>query len=87
MEKLPVMLKVIDGRETVTESWAKDGITFIVLAFLIVISRDSTWWTFFTGLMAVLFVIGKIMSAYINRTSEASTKEEALKIIDEIDWN
>ena len=49
--------------ETVIKSWAKDLISAATLGFLVYISQGSTWWTFFCGSIALMWIIAKIQAA------------------------
>ena len=53
---------VYQQKETVLQSWVKDIVTLLVMTFLISISiwGDSVFWTFVTGGIFLLIVIGKI---------------------------
>ncbi|BBA31978.1 uncharacterized protein sS8_0860 [Methylocaldum marinum] len=45
-----------DRTESLMESILKDAATFGFLLLCIYVSRDSAWWTFATGTMAVLMI-------------------------------
>ncbi|WP_341232395.1 hypothetical protein [uncultured Methylophaga sp.] len=79
-------LHIIDARETFIASACRDLVTLIVMSFLIFISDGSTWWTFITGLMAVLFIVGRISVAYRARVFKAKTMDQASEILKSIDW-
>jgi len=52
--------KIVLFRETLSQSIFSDFISLVVLSFCVYISKDSTWWTFVTGFMFIVFMIGKI---------------------------
>ena len=68
-------LVVYDRTESVLASWLRDGMTLVMLAFGVYISRESTWWTFVAGLMFIIFVFAK--SAAIGRERSAKFKSWA----------
>jgi len=47
---------IIDRRETVFESLIKDFVTFSLLLLSIYTSQGSRWWTFFTGVLFIIFL-------------------------------
>ena len=57
---------------------------FSVLGLCIYVSQDSKWWTFFTGVLFILFAcaLGEIISE--KDTTTVKTKKEALKAIEDI---
>lgn len=84
--KKDIQLHIIDARETVIASICKDLVTLLVMSFLIFISHGSTWWTFLTGVMAVMWIVGKISVVYRARVFKAKDAETASEIIKAIDW-
>ena len=66
---------VYDKSETILESWMKDAVTFGFLFLCVYVSRDSTWWTFATGCMALLLLGGKAQAAS-KRMKKCHSKEE-----------
>lgn len=65
---------VFDKRETVIESLVKDLGTFCFVALAVYVSRDSRWWTFFTGSMAILALFGNVGQRQKRFTSKAELK-------------
>jgi hypothetical protein len=61
-----IKFAVLDGRESFAESFYKDIVTFSFLCFSIWLSQGSKWWTLVTGLMFILFALGKI-AVMLNR--------------------
>jgi len=55
-----IKFAVLYGRESFAESFYKDIVTFSFLCFSIWLSQGSKWWTLVTGLMFILFALGKI---------------------------
>ena len=71
---------IFDKRENVLESLARDFITFGLLLLCIWASQGSKWWTFFTGLMFIVFLGAKFLG--IARTSQIKFRD-----LDEMqDW-
>lgn len=68
---------LFDKTEGLLESWGKDLVTFGFLGLCIYVSRDSNWWTFFTGTMALLVIAGKIQAG-VKRQKKFHTKQELL---------
>ena len=75
---------VLDKRESVLESFYKDFVTFSLLAFCIYISQGSTWWTFLTGLMFLIFTFAKI-SIIMKRHKVFKSKKELLDWANKLD--
>ena len=75
---------VLDKTETVFESWAKDVVTFGFLLLCIYVSRDSTWWTFATGCLALIFIAGKVQLAS-KRTKKCNSKDELRVWVDSLE--
>jgi hypothetical protein len=71
--------------ETVLESVFKDVVTGVMLAFCVYISQDSTWWTFISGLMFMLFMFVRIAAIFKRAKNKFRTKEEHQSWIDNID--
>lgn len=62
------ILTVYERKTSIKESLFKDFVTAATLLFCVYISKDSTWWTFVTGLMFLLFLFGR--AAYHLKTSK-----------------
>ena len=75
---------VIDKRKSVLESFYKDFVTFSLLAFCIYISQGSTFWTFVTGLLFLLFTFAKI-SIIMKRHNVFKSKKELLDWANKLD--
>ena len=60
MSKKPV---VIIFKESLAESIIADAATFGFMLLCIWASQGSTWWTFATGAMFLLFVISRVAQA------------------------
>ncbi len=69
--------------ETVMESIYKDFTTGSMVAFCVYISQGSTWWTFVTGLMFILFLFAKI-SSIMKRDNEFKSKKELQEWVDSL---
>ena len=75
---------VYEKGETFMSSLYKDIVTFSLLCFSIYISQGSTWWTFITGIMFLLFVFAKLSLA-MKRYNRFKTKEELQAWVDKLD--
>lgn len=67
---------LLDRRETLGQSIVSDLITFGFLLLCIWASQGSTWWTFFTGVLFLLFGVGKIAAAIGDRRHKFKSAEE-----------
>ncbi len=76
-------LAVFVKDETVVQSIIKDLFTCIMCGFLIYISQGSTWWTFVTGLMFILFLFAKVKNI-ISNNNTFKTKEELQEWVDKL---
>lgn len=56
-------IKILKIDETVAQSIIKDSFTLVVVALMVYISKDSTFWTVITGLMFILFLWARIYSS------------------------
>jgi len=72
------------GKETVITSWAKDLMSAATLGFLVYISHGSTWWTFFCGGIALLWIIGKAKTV-LGMQKRFRTKEELQAWVDSLE--
>ncbi|WP_107878531.1 hypothetical protein [Neisseria animaloris] len=69
-------LVVIDRTESLLASILKDVMTLIMLAFCVYIGRESTWWTFVSGLMFILFLSARLSAIYRERVIKFKTWAE-----------
>lgn len=69
---------IFNNTQGVFESWAKDLVTFIFVLLCVWVSRDSAWWTFFTGCFALLFFSAKLHRVYQTRRIVLKSKAEAI---------
>lgn len=76
---------VFDKTESVFESWAKDAVTFGFLLLCIYVSRDSAWWTFATGCLALLVIAGKLHQVASKRTKRCNSKDELRAWVDALE--
>ncbi len=70
---------VFDKRESVYASVTKDAMTFAFIALCVWVSRDSAWWTFFTGCAALFWFTVKLKLIAKERTVVLKGKEAAVK--------
>ena len=77
---------VYQHKETILESWCKDMVTLLVMSFLIGIAiwGDSVFWTFVTGGMGMLWMVGKIKEIF-KQSTKFKTKEDLQKWVDSLD--
>lgn len=61
--------------ETVAQSIYKDVVTGIMVSFCVYISQGSTWWTFITGLMFLIFFFSKVKTMMKMRNSFKCKKD------------
>jgi hypothetical protein len=73
-----IKFAVLDGRETLAESFYKDIVTFSFLCFSIWLSQGSKWWTLVTGLMFMMFVFGKIAVMLKHKQKRFKNKDELI---------
>ena len=67
MENKNEVYIVIDETESLKESVFKDLTSFGLLAFCIWISKGSTFWTLFTGIMMISFFTAQLTKALKTR--------------------
>lgn len=72
---------VIKTKENIFQSFFKDLVTFSMIAFCVYISQGSTWWTFVTGGLFLIFALMKIGSIINKTTNVFDNAEEAIKYI------
>jgi len=76
--KITVVMKT---KENIFQSFFKDLVTFSMMAFCVYISQGSTWWTFITGGLFLIFALIKIGSIINKTTNVFDNAEEAIKYI------
>ncbi len=75
---------VIQLNETGAESFYKDIVTGVMVAFCVYISQGSTFWTFVTGLMFLVFLFGKI-GVILKKQTKFRTKDDLQAWVDSLD--
>ena len=70
--------------ETVLDSIYKDIVHLAVLSFCVYISMGSTFWTFITGGMFLMYIFGQV-KRLLNLQQRFRTKEELQKWVDSLD--
>lgn len=68
--------------ETVLESFVKDTFTLIIIAFAVYISKDSTFYTFLTGTLLIVFAWIRVVSAINKKQTKFRSKEDLQKWVD-----
>lgn len=75
---------VFEKNETVSESIYKDFVTLVMICFCVYISQGSTFWTFITGGMFMLFMFGKI-ALLMKSQKRFNTKASLLEWVNSLD--
>jgi membrane protein YdbS with pleckstrin-like domain len=83
--KNEIKYAVFDGRESLISSIVKDIFSFVTIALLVYVSRDSAWWTLVTGLMFIIWMIVKVGKMLGERHKRFHTKEELIKWAESLD--
>ena len=78
-----IKFAVYAEKETVLESFYKDFITAVMVAFGVYISQGSTMWEFITGSMFLLFIFTKI-SKVIKKQNNFKTKADLQAWVDSL---
>ena len=73
------------NRESVLSSIVKDTFTLGFLLLCIDTSRGSTWWTFFTTVIFLLFLYRKLSRLLKEERNVFNSKEEVRKWLDSIE--
>jgi len=71
----------IKEKENIIQSFFKDLVTFSFIAFCVYISQGSTWWTFITGGMFLMFALIKIGNLINKSTTTFESKQEAMDFL------
>lgn len=80
-DQVTILLKEKEG---FFQSLYKDIVTFSLLIFCIYISQNSTWWTFLTGGMFIIFTLGKIGLVLSKSKTTFTDEDEAIKFLTKI---
>ena len=84
MSKEPKYI-VLDERESFIESLGKDFVTFGFLLICIYVSNGSRWWTFVTGTIFLIWLVGSIFSAARKRVRNFESKQELKAWVDSLE--
>ena len=76
---------VLKVKETVIQSWAKDLFTLAVTAFMVYLSKDSTWWTLVTGTMFIGFLSIKVFALLKESENKFDNTDDVRAWLDRID--
>ena len=76
---------IFDGRESFVDSLYRDIVTFSFLCFSIWLSQDSKWWTLVTGLMFMMFTLGKIGLILKRKQNRFKSKAELLEWVNSLE--
>ena len=74
----------IKEKENFIQSVFKDLVTFSFIAFCIYISQDSTWWTFITGGLFLMFTFIKLGSLINKSTTTFNSEQDAIDYLTKI---
>ena len=80
--KITVFLKPKEG---LLLSFARDLITFSFLGLCIYISKDSNWWTFFTGSLFLFLFWTRITSLMKKSSTTFTSYQSAIEYIEKLD--
>ena len=75
---------IFDKNESTVDSIFRDLVTFSFLIFCIYISQGSTWWTFLTGCMFLLFTLARMNSMFTDKYQQFKTKKELLEWVNKL---
>ena len=75
---------IFDKNESTVDSIFRDLVTFSFLIFCIYISQGSTWWTFLTGCMFLLFILARINIMFTDKYQQFKTKKELLEWVNKL---
>ena len=78
-EKPKTVFVVYDQTESLAQSIAADVVTFSFMLLCIYVSRDSTFWTFTSGVLFILFIAGKVAFVGKSQKTVLRSKEAALR--------
>ena len=76
---------IYDKNESLLKSIASDFITLAMLSFCIYISQGSTWWTFVTGLVFIIYLAALISKSSMERKYIIKSKQEAIEWANSLD--
>lgn len=74
---------VVKPKESIIQCAIKDLMTFVMLGFSVYISQQSTFWTFVTGLMFIMFAFIKVSAVYKKQVGTFTSKDEAIGFIND----
>jgi len=75
---------IIKTKENILQSFFKGLVTFSFLAFCIYISQGSTWWTFITGSMFLIYSLAKVGNVINKAANVFDNKKDAIAYIEEL---
>lgn len=68
-------------REGFVLSVSRDLVTFGFILLCIYVSHGSTWWTFITGIIFLLFMVGKLNSILKRNTTTFDSEDDAIEYL------
>ena len=68
---------IYNVRERMALHIVRNIVTLMVITLCAYVSKDSTWWTFVSGLFFILFIAAKAKAMLDNTTTKIYTKAEA----------
>lgn len=87
MKKEQKEYAVIDRTESFLQSVFSDMVTFCFLAFCIYISIGSTWWTFLTGILFMIFGFGQVAYVMNLRKKKFTSKKDLIEWAESLEWS
>ena len=87
MKKEQKEYAVIYRTESFVQSVFSDLVTFCFLAFCIYISIGSTWWTFLTGILFMIFGFCKVSYALNIRHKKFTSKKDLVEWAESLEWS
>ncbi len=73
---------IIKPKESILQSLFKDLCTFSFIVFCVYISQNSTWWTFITGGMFLMFALLKVGNIINKSTTTFESVDDAIKYLE-----
>lgn len=74
----------IKPKESLLLSAARDAVTFSFLLLCIYTSQGSTWWTFCTGVIFLLWVSARFVGQFNKMVKVFATPSEAINYLEKI---
>lgn len=79
--KIEKEIRIVDAREGLLESITKDLIMFVFVGLLILISKDSVFWTLICAMTGLFVLAAKVNHFVKKRYVEAKSKADAISAV------